>query len=357
MVSGKEILKALSLVMDPDLGRDIVSLGFIKDLAVSESSVSFSIELTTPACPMKQRIRDEAERAVSAVKGVEKVEIKMTARVRSAPQGPDKAMVPGVRNIVAVASGKGGVGKSTVSVNLAIALAARGARVGLMDADIYGPSIPLIMGISSEPGVEGEKVIPVEKFGVKVISMAFFMKGDEAVVWRGPMLHRAVSQFLGGVDWGELDYLIVDLPPGTGDIALSLCTLVPVTGAVVVSTPQDMALNVAQKAIAMFGVLKCGIVGIVENMSHYICPGCGRREDIFGTGGARAAAEKRGIPFLGEIPLSTALRRACDEGLPEVSVLAESDWGKAFSAIAGNVASRISVINSSERAPASAGGK
>jgi len=253
-------------------------------------------------------------------------------------------LIPTIKHVVAVASGKGGVGKSTVSANLALALSKRGARVGLMDADVYGPSIPTILGVSTEPQVTAERrIIPVESSGLKVISMAFFMKPGEAVIWRGPMLHKTVEQFLGTVEWGDLEYLIVDLPPGTGDVQLSLCQIIPLTGAVIVSTPQDVALNVAQKAMVMFKKLNTPILGIIENMSGYVCPHCGRRDDVFGSGGARKTAERLGIPFLGEIPLATVIRETSDAGTPIVLSQPDSPSAKAFAAAAEALAAQVSV--------------
>ncbi len=249
--------------------------------------------------------------------------------------------LPNVKNILAVASGKGGVGKSTVSANLALALARSGAKVGLMDADVYGPSIPTILGIKDKPGSVNNRIIPVEKYGLKVISMGFFVPANEAVIWRGPMLHKMVQDFLGLVEWGELDYLIIDLPPGTGDIQLSLCQTIPLTGAVIVSTPQDLAWNVAQKAIMMFDKLNAPVLGIIENMSHFVCNHCGKTEEIFGSGGARRAAEQMGIAYLGEIPIVTAIRRTADEGDPVVHSDPESLTAKDILRIAENLVTQI----------------
>jgi ATP-binding protein involved in chromosome partitioning len=265
------------------------------------------------------------------------------------PQGMNP--LPGVRNVVPVGSGKGGVGKSTVSANLAVALAETGARVGLLDADIYGPSIPTILGIteSPQPGTSG--ILPVNAYGVKVISSGFFLRPDQAVVWRGPMLAKMVEQFLTGVEWGDLDYLIVDLPPGTGDVQLTLCQRIPLTGAVVVSTPQDVALRVAEKAIAMFRQLRCPILGLIENMSYYVCPHCGERDNIFDTGGGERAAERWQAPLLGKIPLATGIRKASDGGRPVVLEDPKSPSAAAFLEIARNLAAQISIRNLQEEEP------
>jgi len=344
-VTQEQVLKALTQVQDPDLHRDIVSLGFIKAIKIDDGNVALSIELTTPACPVRDQMKEQAFQFVRAIPGVKQVDITMTSKVRpSISSQTATRLIPTIKNVIAVASGKGGVGKSTVSANLALALAKTGAGVGLMDADVYGPSIPTILGIKGEPAVTQERrIIPVQQDGLKVISMAFFMKPDEAVIWRGPMLHKTVEQFLSGVEWGELDYLIVDLPPGTGDVQLSLCQLIPLTGAVIVSTPQDVALNVAHKAMAMFKKLECPILGIIENMSYYLCPHCGRREEIFGSGGARQAAERLGIPFLGEIPLATVIRETSDAGKPIVFSDPNSPAAKGFTTVAENLAAQVSI--------------
>lgn len=345
-VTQDAVLAALRHIEDPDLRQDIVSLGFIKDLKIDGGRVAFAIELTTPACPVKDMMKNAATNAVLEIPGVETVDITMTAQVRG-PQaaggaGLSTGRVPGVKHIVPVASGKGGVGKSTVAVNLAVALAAQGARVGLMDADIYGPSVPAILGITQTPQVVNGHIVPVLQHGVKVISMGFFIEEKQAVVWRGPMLAKALDEFLGNVAWGELDYLIVDLPPGTGDVQLSLCQKLALTGAVVVSTPQDVALKVAQKAITLFEMLKTPVLGLVENMSYYACPHCGERDDIFGNGGTKRAAEAIGLPFLGELPLASAIRERGDRGRPS-ALDADSPHGKAFRAVAEQLAAQISI--------------
>ena len=342
-----DIVDALKSIQDPDLGRDIVSLGFVKDVKFCGGVAAVTIELTTPACPVKDQMREEARQAILALDGVDEANVEMTARVRSS-SSESTGLLPGVKNVIPVASGKGGVGKSTVSANLAVALAQSGAQVGLMDADVYGPSIPTLMGLSEKP-VSGpnQQIIPVTQYDLKIISMGFFLPEEKAVIWRGPMLDKMITQFLGGVQWGELDYLIIDLPPGTGDIQLSLCQKVPLTGAVIVSTPQDVALNVAQKAIAMFNQLNTPVLGIVENMSHYRCSHCGHRDEIFGAGGARKVSESRGLPFLGEIPLSTNIRVHSDQGKPVVLADPESEQAKAFLQVAENTAAQISIRNMS----------
>ena len=344
-ITQDQILNALTQVKDPDLNRDIVSLGFVKNLKIGDGRVSFAIELTTPACPVKDLMKEQAVQAVRAVPGVRDVQVAMTSQVRRSVGAPMGGMAaPNIKNIVPIASGKGGVGKSTVSVNLALALAKTGASVGLMDADVYGPSVPTILGVTDGPELtEDRRIVPVTQHGIKVISMGFFMKPEEAVIWRGPMLHKTMQEFLGNVQWGELDYLLVDLPPGTGDVQLSLCQIIPITGAVIVSTPQDVALNVAQKAIAMFKKLNAPVLGIVENMSRYQCPKCGHQEEIFGAGGAKQTAERMKLPFLGEIPLATEVRKTSDVGKPIVLSQPDSPAAQAFVAVAKNLAAQISI--------------
>ncbi|HUU44358.1 MAG TPA: Mrp/NBP35 family ATP-binding protein [Acidobacteriota bacterium] len=342
MATKEQVLQALRSVIDPDLHRDIVTLGFVKDVAICDSTVKVTIELTTPACPMKDRLRNEAQQAILGIDGITQANIQMTAQVQ-AMGALGNVLIPGVKNVIPVGSGKGGVGKSTVSANLAVSLAQSGARVGLMDADVYGPSIPTILGISELPQPAGDKIAPIEAWGVKVMSMGFFLKPDQAVIWRGPMLTKMIDQFLGGVEWGEIDYLIVDLPPGTGDVQLSLCQRIPLTGAVIVSTPQDVALNVAEKAIFMFNQLKSPILGLVENMSYFVCPHCGEREDIFDSGGAERAAQRLNLPYLGAIPLATNLRQTSDSGRPIVIDQPDSPVAQALTAIANNIAAQVSI--------------
>ena len=348
MATEQQVLEALRQVQDPDLHRDIVSLGFVKDLAVQDGTVSFTVLLTTPACPVKDTMKQQAEEAVSRLPGVREVQVEMKSDVRATLDASGQFLLPGVRNIVPVGSGKGGVGKSTVSANLAVALAQTGARVGLMDADIYGPSIPTILGVTQMPQPGRTGMAPAEAYGVKIISAGFFIRPDQAVVWRGPMLAKLVDQFLREVEWGELDYLIVDLPPGTGDVQLTLCQRIPLTGAVIVSTPQDVALRVSEKAYIMFQQLKTPILGIIENMSYFICPHCGERENIFDTGGAERAGARWQVPVLGRIPLATRIREASDSGRPVVVDEPGSEAAAAFFDIAKNLAAQISIRNMQE---------
>lgn len=354
-VTREQILDALRAVMDPDLRRDIVGLGFVKDVRVCDGHVAFKIELTTPACPVKEMLRDQAQGVVAALPGVQRVEVEMTAQVRAEQRvGP---LIPGVKHVIAVASGKGGVGKSTVACNLAVALAQTGASVGLLDADIYGPSIPLMMGAEGQPGLEGEQtILPVERYGVKLMSIGFFLEEGKAVVWRGPMIGKALQQFLSDVKWGPLDYLVVDLPPGTGDAPMSLAQLIPLTGVVVVMTPQDVAQQIANKSIAMFRMLEestarsIPILGVVENMSGFVCPRCGEETPLFREGGGERAASRLGVPFLGAIPLDPTICVSGDEGVPALLKDPESRQADAFRRIAGQIAARVSTLTFSAMA-------
>jgi len=349
----KNVLDALRAVRDPDLNKDIVEAGFIKDLKIEGGRISFEIELTTPACPLKAQFEEQARAAVSKLPGVSEVEVRMTSRVRGAAPEAKENPVPGVKNVVAVASGKGGVGKSTVAANLAVGLAQAGATVGLLDGDIYGPSMPTMMGASTTPDVRKvggrEKMLPVAAHGVSFLSMGLLVDPSAPIVWRGPMLHKALQQFLGDVEWGELDYLIVDLPPGTGDIQISLVQSVPLTGAVIVSTPQEVALGAVRRAVGMFRTCGVEILGVVENMACFVCPGCSRREEIFGSGGSRAEAERFGVPFLGEIPLVTRIRESGDAGAPLLARERKGPDVEAFREVVGNLAAAVSKRN--EKAP------
>jgi ATP-binding protein involved in chromosome partitioning len=293
------VLDALKAVKDPDLHRDIVSLGFVKDLRISDGRVAFTIELTTPACPVKDQMRDQARAAVLQLPGVADVDVQMTASVRTAvsPEA-GRAAVPGVKNVIAVGAGKGGVGKTTVAVNLAIALARCGSRVGIIDGDIYGPNVPIMLGLQTQLTSDGQKIVPAEKYGIQIVSMGFLTSDEAPVIWRGPMLHGVIQQFFREVRWTDLDYLIVDMPPGTGDVALSLSQTVPVSGSIVVTTPQEVSLADSRRAVRMYQKLNIPALGIIENMSYFVCPNCRHESDIFGRGGGEQMARQLDVPFL-----------------------------------------------------------
>jgi len=345
-VTEAQILDALRAVQDPDLNKDIVSLGFIKDLRVCAGSIAFSIELTTPACPVKDLMKSQAETAVKAVPGVHEVAIEMTAQVTaSRPVLGDKGMIPGVKNVIAVSSGKGGVGKSTVAVNLACALANTGAKVGILDADVYGPNVPLMLGVKGEPTVIEKRIVPFEAHGLQIISMGLLVAEDQAVIWRGPMLHSAIRQFLFEVAWDNLDYLVVDLPPGTGDAQLSLSQSAHLMGAVIVTTPQDVSVLDVKKAIRMFQTVNVPILGVIENMSWFSPPGSDERHYLFGEGGGKIIEEQFGVPLLGQIPLEVKVREGGDGGQPVVMAAPETESAKAITDLAGRLAQRVSVLN------------
>jgi ATP-binding protein involved in chromosome partitioning len=344
-VTREQVLAVLGTVQDPDLHKDIVALEFVKDVRIQGTEVDFTIELTTPACPVRDAMKAEAEQKVAALPGVTAARATMTASVRTRG-GFGRQTIPGIRNILAVGAGKGGVGKSTTSVNLAVALARTGARVGLIDADVYGPNIPQMLGLTDQPDVtEDKKILPPEAYGVKVVSMGMLVPPDQAVIWRGPMLHGAIQQFLRDVAWGELDYLVIDLPPGTGDVSLSLAQSVPVAGAVVVTTPQGVSVSDVRKAVAMFRQLNIPVLGVVENMSYFVCGHCNGRTDIFGTGGGHRMAEELKIPFLGEVPIDTRVRAGGDEGQPIVASAPEAPAAQALQDVAGKVAAQVSIQN------------
>jgi len=344
-VSKEQVLSALRAVQDPDLHKDIVSLGFVKEVQISGGEVDFTVELTTPACPVKDEMKAEAEARVLALPGVTAARAKMTANV-STRGGFGRQQIQGIRNIVAVGAGKGGVGKSTTAVNLAVALARKGARVGLLDGDVYGPNIPQMLGCSVSPELDGEKrIVPPEAQGIKVISMGMLVPPDQPIIWRGPMLHGAVQQFMRDVAWGELDYLIVDLPPGTGDVALSMAQSVPMAGAVVVTTPQGVSVSDVKKAVGMFRQLNIPVLGVIENMSYFVCGHCQERTEIFGNGGGRKMAEDMSIPFLGEVPIDTRIRSGGDEGQPIVSAAPDAPAAQAFLDLASRVAAQVSIQN------------
>jgi len=346
-ITESAVLEALRSVKDPDLHRDIVELGFVKDIKICGGNIAFTIELTTPACPVKKMMEDEAKISVMKIPGVDTVNINMTAQVRATFQ--NKELLKNVKNLIAVGSGKGGVGKSTVASAIAVALAKEGAKVGLMDLDVWGPNIPLMMGIKSTVKVLDGKILPIEKYGVKVMSIGFFLKDNEPVIWRGPMVHGLIRQFAQDVIWGDLDYMICDLPPGTGDVQISLCQSIPPTGAVIVSTPQDVALLDASKAIAMFRKVNTPILGIIENMSYYECPKCSNRAELFGYGGAETAAKSSGVPFLGRIPIDVDIRIGGDSGEPISIKKPNSIASETLLGVARNLAAQISIANIEKR--------
>ena len=337
------IFDALRHVQEPELGRDIVTLNMVKAIAIDGPNVAFTIELTTPACPLKDEIETNARAALTGI-GAQGIDITWGAMVRrAAPQQPQQ-LLPGVKNIIAVASGKGGVGKSTVSVNLAVALAQAGASVGLLDADITGPNIPMMLGVEGQPKASpNNKITPLERHGVKCISIQFFVPEGQPIVWRGPLVGGAIQQFLRDVEWGDLDYLVIDLPPGTSDAQLTLAQAVPLGGAVLVTTPQEVSLSDVTKALAMFKRLSVPILGVVENMTAFICPHCGEATEIFGRGGGERFAAQHGIDYLGGVPLDITVRQGGDVGVPAVAQREPGPAAHALTAVAGAVAARMSV--------------
>jgi len=350
MVSADLVLSSLKKVVDPELHKDIVSMGMIKDLVINNGKVAFTLELTTPACPFNSDIEQDVRNAISSL-GVKELDLKVTARVMEGRAISMDELLPGVKNILAVASGKGGVGKTTVSVNLAMALAKTGAKVGLLDADIYGPSVPLMLGLKASPEVINNKIQPPVSEGIKVISMGFFYEqSQQAGIYRGPIISGIVKQFLTDVNWGDLDYLIIDLPPGTGDAPLTIAQTIPITGILIVTTPQDVAMNVAVKAIGMFNKLNVPIVGVIENMSYLECPHCKQHTHIFGKGGGQIVSEQFNIPFIGEIPLHPLIMTGSDIGKSVVISAPDSMNSLVFSKVAKTIAGRISVIATEMRA-------
>jgi ATP-binding protein involved in chromosome partitioning len=365
------VLDALRQIQDPDLFKDIVTLGFVREVAIDAGRVRVNIHLTTPACPVKDQMKAQAEELLRGLPGVKAVEVDMCAEVRG-PQGPPRALANDIKHIVAVSSGKGGVGKSTVTVNLAVALRRTGARVGILDCDVYGPDIPIMMGLTGEPETLGRKLIPKERHGVKTMSIGYLLAEEKPVIWRGPMVHKLIEQFLGDVEWGPLDYLLVDMPPGTGDAQLSLAQIVPLSGGVLVTTPQAVSTFDVTKAIGMFRQVNVDILGIVENMAGYRVAGKvagaeagtevtldtggsvervltdanGRFEltvPVFGTGGAERLAKKHGFPVLGRVPLNPVVRVGGDAGDPVTVAAPDSPIAREFAAIAGRVAQKLAI--------------
>ena len=355
-VTSAQVLDALRPIIDPDFGKSIVDLGFVKNLRIEGGQVAFAIELTTPACPVKAEFEKAARERVAALPGVERVDVTMTADTRGrAGSAAGGEVLPGVKNTIAVASGKGGVGKSTTAVNLALALRESGASVGIMDADVYGPSLPLLLGVDARPETierEGRKwIVPLESHGLRVMSMGFFVTESSPVIWRGPMVHGLIRQFLADVDWGELDYLVIDLPPGTGDAALTLTQQAPLSGAVIVTTANNLSVIDARKGLKMFEKVDVPVLGIVENMSYFVPPDLpDRKYHIFGEGGGRRVADELGVDFLGEVPIDPGVVEGGDAGRPVVAHAPETPAAKALREIAGAVASRLAVLAS--RTPA-----
>ncbi len=355
-VTEAAVLDALRPIVDPDFRKSIVELGFVKNVRVEGGRVSFTIELTTPACPVKAEFERTARERVAALPGVTHVDVRMTANTRGPAAAPkDGVVLPGVRNMIAVASGKGGVGKSTTAVNLALALRESGASVGVMDADVYGPSLPLLLGVHGRPESTEKRIQPLEAYGMRVMSMGFFVNDNSPVIWRGPMVHGLIRQFLTDVEWGELDYLVIDLPPGTGDAALTLTQQAPLSGAVIVTTANDLSILDARKGLRMFEKVAVPVLGIVENMSYFVPSDLpDRRYYIFGKGGGKRVADELGVDFLGEVPIDPRVVEGGDQGKPIVSFAPESEAAVAFRRLAGEVARRLAVL--AARTPAIADG-
>ncbi len=346
MVGVDQVLEKLSTVIDPDLKKDIVSMGMIKDLELDSGNLKFTLELTTPACPFNVEIEDDVRKAIDDLDGIKNFDMKITAKVMEGRSLDADTAMATVKNIIGVASGKGGVGKTTVSLNLALVLSQTGAKVGLLDADVYGPSIPLMLGMGkANMEVTDNKLQPVEYNGLKVVSFGFFAEQEhQAAIYRGPIISGILKQFLVDTNWSDLDYLIVDLPPGTGDIPLTLAQTIPITGILVVTTPQEVASNIAVKAVGMFNKLNVPIIGVIENMSSFVCPNCNDNHYIFGQGGAKKISEKFNIPFIGEIPLHHSIMEGSDKGKPIVITDPESPSAEAFRISAKNVAAQCSIL-------------
>jgi len=348
-ITEADVLGALRPIVDPDFGKSIVDLGFVKSLRIEGGRVAFAIELTTPACPVKAEFEKAARERVSALPGVESVDVTMTANTRGRAAvpatGPESEILPGVRNTIAVASGKGGVGKSTTAVNLALALRETGASVGILDADVYGPSLQLLLGVNARPQTIERKILPNEAYGMKTMTMGFFVNESSPVIWRGPMVHGLISQFLKDVEWGTLDYLVIDLPPGTGDAALTLTQMAPLSGAVIVTTANDLSLIDARKGLKMFEKVSVPVLGIIENMSYFTPPDLpDRKYYIFGRGGGERTAKELSVEFLGEVPIDPRVVEGGDVGRPILVHAPDSDAARAFRKLAGTIARKLAVL-------------
>lgn len=353
MIAESSILDALKTVQDPDLGKDIVSTKQVKDLTIEGGRVAFTVEQVVFNSPWRQQVGEQAGAAAKAVPGVTAVDITMTAKVRPAVISDlSKKPVPGVKNVIAVGAGKGGVGKTTVSVNLAVALSQAGGRVALIDGDIYGPNVPMMLGIKTQLTTDGQRIVPADQYGIQLVSMAFLTQDDTPVIWRGPMLHGVVQQFFREVAWDNVDYLIVDLPPGTGDIALSLSQSVPVAGAVLVTTPQGVSLADTRRAIKMYEKLSIPAMGLIENMSHFICPTCRTESDIFGKGGGEKLAAEMNVPFLGAVPIYEPIRIGGDTGIPICVGEPKSPAAQAFRAAAHQLAVQLATLSFKQQSKA-----
>lgn len=346
MITETQVLEALRTVKDPSVDRDIVAVKFVRDVKIDGGRVSFTVEQALHGSSTRQQVGEQAGAAVKRIPGVSAVEVTMTARVRPAVVSDlSKQPVIGVRNTIAVGAGKGGVGKTTVSVNLAIALSQSGARVAMIDGDVYGPNVPIMLGVNAELATDGQRIVPATQYGIQLVSMAFLTKDETPVIWRGPMLHGVIQQFFREVAWEDVDYLIVDLPPGTGDVALTLSQTIPVAGAVLVTTPQTVSIADTRRAVRMYEKLNVPVLGLIENMSHFICPTCHTESDIFGKGGGETLANDMHVPFLGRVPIYEPIRVGGDTGVPIVIGEPKSPAAQAFRVAAEQLTAQIAVLS------------
>jgi ATP-binding protein involved in chromosome partitioning len=344
-ISQDEVLDCLRPIIDPDFNKSIVDLGFVKNIEIDGGDVAFDIELTTPACPVKAEFERSARERVEALEKVSSVKVTMTAQTRTSAPKSEADVLPGVRNTIAVASGKGGVGKSTTAINLALCLRASGAKVGVLDADVYGPSLPLLTGVNQRPVAQDRRIYPVEAYGLELMSMGFFLNDESPVIWRGPMVHGLVKQFLTDVEWGELDYLVIDLPPGTGDAALTLTQMAPLSGAVIVTTSNDLSVVDARKGLRMFEKVDVPVLGVIENMSFFTPPELpDKKYYLFGQGGGKRIADELGVDFLGEVPIDPRVVEGGDKGRPIVVHAPDSDAAAAFRNLSATIVRKLAVL-------------